>query len=425
MQECMCGSCLLKFTKNHKALSPVISSIILIAVVVAVSIAATTWMGSISLNFMEVDELKITDHLWASDNSYVDLTVKNLGTSSVTIGKVEVNDVTASDVMFVSGDSALDAGETAVLRVIQSFTASQKYEFTIVTKSSTKFVYVATSSSYSGSSEIWYNPHWLKRKAVTIDNTLNPNDLAGYQIQLNIPYDSDMNSDFSDLRFTDSDGQTLISYWVESYASSDSAVVWVKVPTIPASSIETIYMYYGNPSATSESNADDTFDVFVDFTRDGVISYGGSGQDVDSAQWEIIDDTTLRMWGNNWKATMRTLNVVGDGSQAICFDFKSVGVQAEINGVGLDTDNSISNNWFYRIYGTQNWGLNDHYGYTGAGDWQSYTIVLDNYGGNFNRFVFSNDADGGQATDIYYRNVRVSQHTSQAPSMDIGTEETL
>ncbi len=402
-----------------------IASIILIAVVVAVSVAATTWMGSISLNFMEVDELSITDHSWASDISYVELIVKNLGTSSVTIGEVEVNDVTASDVMFVSGDATLDAGETAIIRVIQSFTSSQKYEFTIVTASSTKFVHVATSSSSSESSEIWYNPHWLKRKAVTIDNTLNPNDLTGYQIQLNVPYDSDMNSDFSDLRFTDSDGQTLISYWIESYAPSDSAAVWVKAPAIPASSTETIYMYYGNPSATSESNPDDTFDLFVDFTRDGVNTHGGSGQDVDSAQWEIIDDAILRMWGNNWKATVRSLSVVDDGSQAICFDFKSTGDQSEICGVGLDTDSGLNVNWFYQIYGSQSWGINDHKGYSGGGDWRSYVLVLDDFSGDFNRFVFSNDADGGQATDIYYRNVRVSQYTPQTPSTGLGAEETM
>jgi len=416
---------LLKLIKDNKALSPVIASIILIAVVIAVSVAATTWMGSISLNFMKVDELRITDHSWASDISYVELIVKNLGTSSVTIGEVEVNDVTASDVMFVSGDATLDAGETAIIRVIQSFTSSQKYEFTIVTASSTKFVHVATSSSSSESSEIWYNPHWLKRKAVTIDNTLNPNDLTGYQIQLNVPYDSDMNSDFSDLRFTDSDGQTLISYWIESYAPSDSAAVWVKAPAIPASSTETIYMYYGNPSATSESNPDDTFDLFVDFTRDGVNTHGGSGQDVDSAQWEIIDDAILRMWGNNWKATVRSLSVVDDGSQAICFDFKSTGDQSEICGVGLDTDSGLNVNWFYQIYGSQSWGINDHKGYSGGGDWRSYVLVLDDFSGDFNRFVFSNDADGGQATDIYYRNVRVSQYTPQTPSTGLGAEETM
>jgi flagellin-like protein len=419
----MCGSCLLRLTKNTKALSPVIASIILIAVVVAVSIAATTWMSSISFNFMEVEDLRITSHSWASDTSYIELTIKNLGTTSITLNDVKVNGVTASDVSFVSGDSTLEGDETATLRVTQSFTQSQKYEFTIITSSSTKLVYIAVAPS-TGTSEIWYNPSWPKRKAVTIDNSLNPNDLTGYQVQVNVEYDSDMIADFSDLRFTDSDCQTLIPYWVESYVPSDSAVVWVKVPAIPASSTTTVYMYYGNPSATSESNPDDTFDLFVDFTRDGVISYGGS-QDVDSAQWEIIDDSILRMWGNNWKATMRALTVAGDGSQAICYDFKSNGVQAEINGIGLDVDSNISPDRFYRIYGTQNWGINDHYGYTGAGDWQSYTIVLDDFSGDFNRFVFTNDADGGQATDIYYLNVRIVQYTSQPPTCDMGTEETL
>ena len=194
------------------------------------------------------------------------------------------------------------------------------------------------------------------------------------------------------------------------------------MPSITTSSTETIYMYYGNPSAASESNPDNTFDLFVDFTRDGVTSYGGS-QDTNPSQWEIIDDTTLRMWGNNWKCVMKTLDVAGDGSQAICFDFKSDGVQAEINGAGLDDNNDISDNWFYRIYGTQSWGLNDHYGYTGGGNWQSYTIILDNFSHQFDRIVLNNDADSGQATNVYYRNVRVCQFTTQEPSTETSAEE--
>ncbi|PVX27674.1 MAG: hypothetical protein CW716_01045 [Candidatus Bathyarchaeum sp.] len=420
----MCGSRLRRLIKNIKALSPVVASIILVAVVVAVSLAATTWMGSMSIIFMEFDEVGITSHSWASDMTYVDLTVRNLGTSKITLDNVQVNDAPANDVSFVSGEATVEAGETAIVRVTHSFTASSRYEFTVVTATSTKCVYVAKASSSTASREDWYDLSWQKRKEVTIDNSLNPNELTGYQIQLNVQYDSDMNADFSDLRFTDSDAQTPIPYWIESYAASSSAAVWVKTSTIPAASTTTVYMYYGNPSAASESDGDDTFDVFVDFTRDGVISYGGSGQDTDPDQWEIIDETSLRMWGNNWKATMRDLSVVGDGTQAICFDFKSVRVQAEINGVGVDVDSSISSDRFYRIYGTQSWGINDHYGYTGAGDWQSYAIVLDNFGGDYNRFVFTNDADGGQATDIYYRNVRVTQYTSQTPITGFGTEET-
>ncbi len=55
--------------------------------------------------------------------------------------------------------------------------------------------------------------------------------------------------DFSDLRFTRSDGVTLLDYWIESYTSGISAVVWVEVASIPASpATADIYLYYGNPS---------------------------------------------------------------------------------------------------------------------------------------------------------------------------------
>ncbi len=67
-------------------------------------------------------------------------------------------------------------------------------------------------------------------------------------------------SDFSDLRFTKSDGVTLLDYWIESYTSGVNATVWVEVDSIPASpGTADIYLYYGNPSATSVSNGKNTF----------------------------------------------------------------------------------------------------------------------------------------------------------------------
>jgi flagellin-like protein len=42
-----------KIRKNAKALSPVVASIILIAVTVAVSIAVAAWMGALTVGFME------------------------------------------------------------------------------------------------------------------------------------------------------------------------------------------------------------------------------------------------------------------------------------------------------------------------------------------------------------------------------------
>ncbi len=144
-----------KSFKNTKALSPVIAAIILIAVVVAVSIAAAAWMGSLSVGFMEVDEVAVSSHTWSSDNSYVELVIKNSGTSKIILQDVKVNDVVATDVTFTSGNATLDAGGTSVVRVTQSFTSEMKYEFTISTASGTKYVYLATAGSSSVSQVDW------------------------------------------------------------------------------------------------------------------------------------------------------------------------------------------------------------------------------------------------------------------------------
>ena len=51
-------------------------------------------------------------------------------------------------------------------------------------------------------------------------------------------------SDFGDLRFTKSDGVTFLDYWIESYTSGVSAVVWVEVGLIPVSpGTGSIYIY--------------------------------------------------------------------------------------------------------------------------------------------------------------------------------------
>jgi flagellin-like protein len=140
---------LLRPLKNNKALSPVIAAIILIAVVVAVSIAVAAWMGSISFSFMKVDELTVSSHTWSVSGNYVDLILKNSGTSKITINDVEVNGVSATDVAFISGNSTLGAGDTSIVRVTQSFNPATKYEFTITTASNTKCVYISSSSSTS------------------------------------------------------------------------------------------------------------------------------------------------------------------------------------------------------------------------------------------------------------------------------------
>jgi flagellin-like protein len=83
----------MKIRKNVKALSPVVASIILIAVTVAVSIAVAAWMGALTFTFTNTEQILITNMAFgpAGSNSWVTVTVNNTGTSPVTINEAWIN----------------------------------------------------------------------------------------------------------------------------------------------------------------------------------------------------------------------------------------------------------------------------------------------------------------------------------------------
>ena len=155
---------------------------------------------------------------------------------------------------------------------------------TTTDKYSAKDTNVVTDSGYSrlGSSSIkWLAGAWDKRKVITIDNTGSADTLTDYQVELSVSYVAEMKADFSDLRFTDSDGQTKLKYWVEKYTDSSTATVWVKIPSIPAAETKTVYMYYGNTGASGEDDPDNTFIFFDEFTNSTIdVSKWDTGQAV-------------------------------------------------------------------------------------------------------------------------------------------------
>ena len=68
-------------------------------------------------------------------------------------------------------------------------------------------------------------------------------------------------ADGEDIRFTLSDGITLVDYWFETYDSSaQTADIWIE----DTSNDTTLYLYYGDSSASYVSNMDDTFTDFHD-----------------------------------------------------------------------------------------------------------------------------------------------------------------
>jgi len=142
----------------------------------------------------------------------------------------------------------------------------------------------------------WLSNDWAYRRGIVIDNTSNSNDLTDYQVKItldNTNFDfSHANSDGSDIRFTDDDGSTLLYHWIEKWDSTNQeAIIWVKVPSIPASSNKTIYMYYGNASASDASDVSNTFIREIDglvgswhFDEgSGTTAYDSSGNSNDGA----------------------------------------------------------------------------------------------------------------------------------------------
>jgi hypothetical protein len=92
-------------------------------------------------------------------------------------------------------------------------------------------------------------------------------------------------TDFGDVRFTSSDGKTLLDYWIEEQINSDYAKIWVKIPSVPAyPNSTTIYIYYGKSSATSIANLSNTFIFGQDFRN---------SQNYDSNKWNLHNSPNL------------------------------------------------------------------------------------------------------------------------------------
>jgi len=130
-----------KIRKNAKALSPVVASIILIAVTVAVSIAVAAWMGALTVGFMSTEEVKITSITFT--DTTISLTVNNTGTSPVTISEAWVNNVQMSS---VSGlDSAISANSGTQIVITTGVTDGYNYQIKLVSSKGNAFPYTAVA----------------------------------------------------------------------------------------------------------------------------------------------------------------------------------------------------------------------------------------------------------------------------------------
>lgn len=109
----------------------------------------------------------------------------------------------------------------------------------------------------------WVYRNWSYRQPIDISYT-GGETLQEYQVLLDnidtasLVSGSKMESDCSDMRFGDDAGNELNYYIVENTCNTSDTEVWVQTENFTSAG-ETIYMFYGNSSATSESSMANTF----------------------------------------------------------------------------------------------------------------------------------------------------------------------
>ncbi len=153
---------------------------------------------------------------------------------------------------------------------------------------------------------------WLSGWSFRKSHVINGSTGAGtdYQISINVHFGSGtdngtdvycaslVNTDFSDIRFTDDDGITELDYWMEESHVSDNATFWVEVRD-NLDTHQSIFIYFNNEAAVTSSDGSKTFLLFDDF--DGVadsepstdlwyVKSGLNGIRLDGNSHLILDD---------------------------------------------------------------------------------------------------------------------------------------
>ncbi len=85
-----------KFKKSSKALSPVVASIILIAVTVAVSVVVAAWMGGMTIGLMGNAEQASIANIAFPSATTIDVLVQNSGSTTVNITQAYINGFSAA-----------------------------------------------------------------------------------------------------------------------------------------------------------------------------------------------------------------------------------------------------------------------------------------------------------------------------------------
>jgi hypothetical protein len=157
-----------------------------------------------------------------------------------------------------------------------------------ITENTTVWAYFIDSS-------VWLSG-WQYRKSHVINNVsgadtdyplwLTVVNGSGSDSASTVYIGNKINSDFSDIRFTGSDGTTALGYFRESYYSQANATFVISVSDNLTSSPRIIFIYYGKSSATYIGDPDQVYGFYDDFL----------GTSLNTTKWDTVDSDGNFAW---------------------------------------------------------------------------------------------------------------------------------
>jgi hypothetical protein len=130
--------------KSRKAVTPAITTIVIVIVALTVSIAGEYWIVGAVPAFTQYEELK-TMSVHISDSENATINVKNTGSGEASITDVTVNGRVSNESGWSTTSTLLEPGDEATINVeacyypVDKFTPGILYEFTINTAAGGKY----------------------------------------------------------------------------------------------------------------------------------------------------------------------------------------------------------------------------------------------------------------------------------------------
>ena len=256
---------------------------------------------------------------------------------------------------------------------------------------------------------------WLddfdNRKAIVITGASGAG--TNYQLEINITYDSDMQTDFDDVRFTEADGITELDYWIQEYTASTYAMVWVEVRANLTLN-QTIYMYYGNSTVSTTSNGLTTFPFFDDFDDNTLNATKWYEDTSDGTVVEIANDVLVVTGGVASWETYGAIPQFGSGHSFMFYSYFSA--EAARVALGID-DRSNDGNY-------EGSGIDDSkFNYVSSKTYKSRndgTLEEDARTSTLTDYTVLETQYFSDKVEFYEDRVLVQTHDTQFPDTDVG-----